>query len=104
MHAIHQIPADLPLPPIERLLVGRPRSWQGMDLAWTSDEEAAAVYIAHFRLPRPDDVVDVIYSERATRSPRHSSAETRWGAATSLSTSWLSVRKERGVCIGFYNA
>lgn len=48
MHSVNEVPEGVDLPPIEDLIFGRPTSWQGLPIEWSSGEDPLPVFLAQF--------------------------------------------------------
>ncbi|MBD3679221.1 MAG: hypothetical protein HUJ27_12595 [Rhodobacteraceae bacterium] len=55
MLSVYQLNDPYRLPPIEDLVDGRPQSWTGLELSWTTETAPEPVYIAPFWLPAEAD-------------------------------------------------
>jgi hypothetical protein len=54
MHSIRPITVGRVLPPIDTLISGRPSSWIGMRVDWSSTKEPVPVFLGTFSAPTPD--------------------------------------------------
>jgi hypothetical protein len=47
---IHDLSPDVALPPVEDVLLERPKRWQGMTVDWSTDDRVMPVHVRHFNV------------------------------------------------------
>ncbi len=48
MYSIGKLPEDAVVPPVDALPRGRPTTWQGLPITWSSERDPVPVYLARF--------------------------------------------------------
>lgn len=59
MYSIGKLPEDAVVPPLDVLPRGRPTTWQGLPVTWSSQREPVPVYLARF--PSADPPADDVF-------------------------------------------